>query len=85
MPTDSKGYYFGRDGAKATPEWIRSLDRPSGAELTTGNIGRLASHAASTDETIAKLDSALADLSKRLDRIETQRRDEAAFLAKRRR
>jgi hypothetical protein len=41
-----------------------------GAAITTGNIGKLADHAARARENIAKLDNLLADLSARLDRLE---------------
>jgi hypothetical protein len=83
MPSDGN-YYFGHRDGRATDAWRKSIDRPTGLELTTGNIGKLADHAASVDSIIAKIDSDLADLSARLDRIEAQRRDEVAFLAKRR-
>ena len=41
-----------------------------GAAITTGNIGKLADHAARARENIAKLDDMLADLSARLDQLE---------------
>ena len=46
-----------------------------GAAITTGNIGKLADHAARARENIAKLDDMLAHLSAQLDRLE--RRDES--------
>jgi hypothetical protein len=46
-----------------------------GTAITTGNIGKLADHAARARENIAKLDNLLADLSARLDRLE--KRDES--------
>jgi hypothetical protein len=43
-----------------------------GAALTTGNIGKLADHAAQARENIVKLDGLLADLNRRLDCLEKQ-------------
>jgi hypothetical protein len=63
-------FKFGHSGTKATPEWIKSIDRPTGPELTMGNIRRLSAHAAETDEIVAKIDSMLADLELRLDALE---------------
>jgi hypothetical protein len=69
MPTDGN-YYFGSRAGRASQEWLRSIDRPTGSEITTGNIGKLSDHAASVDAIIAKIDASLADLNARLDEIE---------------
>jgi hypothetical protein len=73
-------FKFGHTGARATPEYIRSLgeaDTHTGAILTVGAIGKLASANARDRDALAKMGDALSDLAARLDRLEKQHSDDA--------
>jgi hypothetical protein len=67
-------YEFGSGAGRLTPEYLRSIDRPTGAELTIGAVGRLAEATADMRDKFAKqeakLSQALRDLSYRLDVLE---------------
>jgi hypothetical protein len=60
MPTDHEtGIYFGHAGSRATPAYLKSIgDRPSGAENTVGNIGRIAEAVAEVKAALANIDPA---------------------------
>ena len=53
-------------------EWRRQFDpnRPSGAELTLGSIGKISGAVAEARENIAKTEAAIRDLNRRLDALE---------------
>jgi hypothetical protein len=68
-------YKFGHDAARVTPEYLRSITEPdTGAVLTTGAIGKLASGAVDAREMFAKLNDDLADIERRIARLESARR-----------
>jgi hypothetical protein len=65
-----RDYKFGHDAARASPEYLRSIGEPIGAAITTGNIGKLATAAAEARQLFAKFDDTLADLDRRLAKLE---------------
>jgi hypothetical protein len=74
-------YKFGSAAGKLTPEYLKSIEPPSDAL----SVGALSDAAADLRDRLAKFNANLADLNARVERIEGQRRDEADFLAGKRR
>jgi hypothetical protein len=53
-------YKFGHAGAKLTPEYLKSIDNPTGAALTVGAIKRLSDASAAAKEALRESNAAFA-------------------------